>query len=170
MKWHIWLPLLVACGGAREEPQTAALPATPATATATATAAATTSAATSEPEPLPVATQAAPSSSGVVVDRDVWMGQFELALPVALCKDGFYFRACFTVTPAECEQTASSATRVCLAKFRKQLPLKIHQPDEGTDWGSKIGSCTGTAYEAALSRHRISNAKCNDPSQWTVPP
>ena len=30
--------------------------------------------------------------------------------------------------------------------------------------------CAGTAYETALSTHRISNAKCNDPSQWTAPP
>ena len=166
MKWQICLPLVVACGGAQEEPQTVTLPPAP-TATVTATAVVTTPAPTSDPDARSVVP--AHGSSHVVVERDVWMASFETALPVALCKDGFYFRACFTVTPAECEQTASSATRVCLAKFEKQLPLEIHQPDEGTEWGSKIGSCAGTAYETALSTRRISNAKCNDPSQWTNP-
>jgi hypothetical protein len=74
------------------------------------------------------------------------------------------------VTPEECERTAASATRICLAKFKKQLPEKFHQPGEGTAWGSKIGTCVGTAYEVALPSHRISNAKCNDASQWTSPP
>jgi hypothetical protein len=109
-------------------------------------------------------------SGGVLVDRDVWIANFSTALPVALCRDGSYFRSCFTVSADECERTAASATRVCLAKVKKQLPEKFHQPDEGTEWGSKIGNCVGTAYEVSLPSHRISNAKCNDASQWTTPP
>ena len=157
--------VLVACGGQQQaEPQPVTIP------TATAT--------TTESAPPPPVVTAAPIESttppphtgGVIVDRDVWVAQFSVALPVALCRDNFYFRACFTVSAEECERTAASATRVCLAKFKKQLPEKFHQPDEGTEWGSKIGNCVGTAYEVALPSHHISNAKCNDPSQWTTPP
>ncbi|HEY2369798.1 MAG TPA: hypothetical protein VGH87_25540 [Polyangiaceae bacterium] len=164
---RVALAVVIACGGQQQaEPQPVTIP----TATATATE-------TASPPTLPIATtapsestQAAPSHVTAIVDRDVWIAQFEMALPVALCRDNFYFRSCFTVTADECERTAASATRVCLAKFKKQLPEKFHQPDEGTEWGSKIGNCVGTAYEVALPSHRISNAKCNDPSQWTTPP
>jgi hypothetical protein len=163
------LVLVSACGGQQQaEPAPVTIPSATATATASQSAA---------PAPIataaPIETQAAPPPSHpvtAIVDRDVWIAQFEMALPVALCRDNFYFRACFTVTPEECERTAASATRVCVAKFKKQLPEKFHQPDEGTEWGSKIGNCVGTAYEVALPSHRISNAKCNDASQWTTPP
>ena len=163
------LAFAIACGGQQQaEPQPVTIPTASASVSDTATA------------PTPVAT-AAPSETQApppppshavtaIVDRDVWMAQFEMALPVALCRDNFYFRACFTVSAEECERTAASATRLCLAKFKKQLPEKFHQPDEGTEWGSKIGNCVGTAYEVSLPSHRISNAKCNDPSQWTTPP
>ena len=165
---RVALVFVLACGGAQQaEPQPVTIP----TATATATAVET-----APPPPIATvtatatATQPTFSHTTAIVDRDVWIAQFEMALPVALCRDNFYFRACFTVTPDECERTAASATRVCMAKFKKQLPEKFHQPDEGTEWGSKIGNCVGTAYEVALPSHRISNAKCNDPSQWTTPP
>jgi hypothetical protein len=161
------LVFVVGCGGQQQaEPQAITIP----TATATVTA-------SQSAPPVQIATAAPtasapapPQTGGVIVDRDVWVAQFSVALPVALCRDNFYFRACFTVTAEECERTAESATRVCLAKFKKQLPEKFHQPDEGTEWGSKIGNCVGTAFEVALPSHKISNAKCNDPSQWTTPP
>jgi hypothetical protein len=165
--------VLVCCGGQQQtEQQPVTIPTATATATASASATATETAAPA-PTPTAVASAAPTAKSSVVtaiVERDVWIAQFEMALPVALCRDNFYFRACFTVTPEECERTAASATRVCIAKFKKQLPAKFHQPDEGTEWGSKIGNCVGTAYEVSLPSHRISNAKCNDPSQWTTPP
>ena len=124
--------------------------------------------AVSAPEPSPAPVDS--SSPAILVDRDVWVAQFEVALPVALCKAGTYFRACFAVTPALCEQTAASATRVCLNKVKKQLPPKLRQPDEGREWGTKIGSCAGSAYEVALSTKKIQSQKCSDPSVWTQSP
>ena len=165
---RVALVFVLACGGQQKaEPEPITIPTATASASASATetaAAAPITTATSEP------TQAPLSHTTSIVDRDVWIAQFSVALPVALCRDNFYFRSCFTVTAEECERTVASATRVCLAKFKKQLPEKFHQPDEGTEWGSKIGNCVGTAYEIALPSHRISNAKCNDASQWTTPP
>ena len=124
--------------------------------------------AVSEPEPAP--TGSSSPSPAIVVDRDSWVAQFEVALPVALCKPGTYFRACFAVTPAVCEQAAASATRVCLTKVKKQLPPRLRQPDDGRAWGTKIGSCAGSAYEVALSTKKIQSQKCNDPSVWTQSP
>ena len=168
---RVALVFVIACGGQQQaEPQPVTIPS--ATATASTTASVAPPAVTPDaPIAQSAATPPPPAhTGGTIVDRDVWIAQFSMALPVALCRDNFYFRACFTVTPEECERTAASATRVCLAKFKKQLPEKFHQPDEGTEWGSKIGNCVGTAYEVALPSHRISNAKCNDASQWTTPP
>lgn len=164
---RVALVFVLACGGQQQaEPQPVTIPSATATATATASASET---APPIATPAPSESTPPPSFSHVtaIVDRDVWIAQFSTALPVALCRDGSYFRSCFTVTAEECERTAASATRVCLAKVKKQLPEKFHQPDEGTEWGSKIGNCVGTAYEVSLPSHRISNAKCNDASQWT---
>ena len=105
-----------------------------------------------------------------MVDRDVWTNAFEAALPVALCKNGSYFRACFPISQTECEQTMASATRVCTGKVRKQLPLKLHQPDDGTAWGQRIGGCAGTTYDAVMAQKKIHDAKCDDPNAWTTPP
>jgi len=129
-----------------------------------------------QPQPEPTTTTTAEpsaptpttsSASDVTVARDVWVDAFTNALPVALCKDASYFRSCFPVTPAECEQVAASATRVCIGSVRKQLPAKLHQPDEGTAWGRKIGGCVGTSYEATLAQRKIKSPKCDDPSAWT---
>jgi hypothetical protein len=161
------LSLLFACGGHSSEAQPTAQPTALPSATATAVATPTATASAPPQETTELVSQ---PQGTVVVDRDVWSTAFEAALPVALCKNGSYFRACFTITQAECEQTAASATRVCLGKVRKQLPMKLHQPDEGTAWGSKIGSCAGTSYDAVLAPKKIHNAKCDDPSAWTTPP
>jgi hypothetical protein len=155
--------LLVACGGSRETEPATPLPAATATVSATATASTAPPAiATVAPDPPPQD----PSPAGIVVDRDVWINAFESALPVALCKDGSYFRSCFPITAPECEQLASSATRVCLGKVKKQLPAKFHQPDDGSAWGRQIGTCTGTSFETTLATRKIHNAKCDDVTAW----
>jgi hypothetical protein len=111
-------------------------------------------------------TAAAEEPTGVVIARDVWLDAFKNALPVALCKDRSYFRSCFSVTAAECEQVSASATRVCIGNVRKQLPPKLHQPDEGTAWGRRIGGCVGTSYESTLAQHKLQSPKCDDPTAW----
>lgn len=87
-------------------------------------------------------------------------------LPTAFCSSGQYFRECFSVTAQECEETASSATRICLNNYIDKMPEVLQQPQDGTHWGMIIGACAGEAYEVALLKKRIKNDKCDNPANW----
>ncbi len=100
------------------------------------------------------------------VSKDVWIDRMSTALPTAFCQRDQYFRQCFDVSQTECEETAMSASRVCLQKYKDQIPDIFIQPKDGTYWGRIIGSCAGEAYEMTLLKKRISNKRCNDPNNW----
>ena len=100
------------------------------------------------------------------VAKDVWIDKMSTALPTVFCQSDQYFRQCFDVSQIECEETAISATRVCLQKYKDKIPNVLVQPKDGTYWGSIIGRCAGEAYELSFLKKRISNTKCNDPNNW----
>ncbi len=100
------------------------------------------------------------------VSKDDWINGMSTALPAYFCKADQYFRQCFKVTQIECEKTALSTTRICLAQNKDKIPTRLRQPEDGTQWGTVIGSCAGSAYEIALQKKRISNSKCNNPNNW----
>ncbi len=102
----------------------------------------------------------------VEVAKEDWLGSMKSALPVAFCQSQQYFRQCFEVTATECEDVAAASTRVCLKQFEDQIPNVLVQPKDGTHWGTKVGECAGKAYEATLSKKRISNSRCNDLNNW----
>jgi len=106
------------------------------------------------------------TANAVEVSKSDWYNGMSTALPTAFCNSSQYFRQCFSVSAQECEETAASATRVCLNKNDKDIPSTLVQPKDGTHWGTIIGTCAGEAYEITLSKKRISNTKCNDVSNW----
>jgi hypothetical protein len=106
------------------------------------------------------------SANSAEVSKDAWINSMSTALPTAFCQADQYFRHCFDVSQTECEETAMSATRVCLQKYQDKIPGTLTQPKDGTYWGRIIGSCAGEAYEITLRKKRISNQRCNDPNSW----
>ena len=88
------------------------------------------------------------------------------ALPAAFCNSSMYFRQCFKVTAEECEETAASATRICLKENDHNIPNALIQPKDGTHWGTVIGTCAGEAYDISLMKRKINSDKCNDASNW----
>lgn len=100
------------------------------------------------------------------VSKEAWIDSMSTALPTALCQADQYFRQCFDVSQAECEETAMSATRVCLQKYKDKIPNTLVQPKDGTYWGRIVGSCAGEAYELTLRKKRINDKRCNDPNNW----
>ncbi len=100
------------------------------------------------------------------VSKEAWLDGMSTALPTAFCQRDQYFRQCFEVSQTECEETAMSATRVCLQKYKDKIPNTLIQPKDGSYWGRIVGSCAGEAYEITLRKKRISNQKCNDPNNW----
>lgn len=114
---------------------------------------------------LALATTAAAAPAGTVAKAE-WLDAMSTALPTAFCQPAQYFRQCFEVTAAQCEEAAASATRVCLARHRDEIPAVLTQPQDGTRWGTVVGQCAGRAYELALLKQRRSEPRCNDASQW----
>jgi len=109
------------------------------------------------------------SSTAVIaneVSREDWINGMSSALPAYFCKADQYFRQCFNVTQIECEETALSTTRICLAQNKNKIPSRLRQPEDGAQWGTAVGSCAGSAYEVALQKKRINNSKCNNPNNW----
>ena len=104
--------------------------------------------------------------NAVEVSKPDWYNGMSTVLPTVLCNSSQYFRQCFSVSAQECEETAASATRVCLKKNDKDIPNILIQPKDGAHWGTVIGSCAGEAYEITLTKKRINNSKCNDVSNW----
>lgn len=102
----------------------------------------------------------------VEVGKADWIDAMTTALPTAFCNSGQYFRQCFKVSAQQCEETAASATRICINKFRSEIPEVLQQPKDGTYWGTKIGSCAGVGYEAALRKLQIKNEKCSNADYW----
>jgi hypothetical protein len=100
------------------------------------------------------------------VSKDDWISGMSTALPAYFCKADQYFRQCFKVTQTECEETALSSTRICLAQNKDKIPARLKQPEDGAQWGNEIGSCAGSTYEITLQKKRISNVKCNNPDNW----
>ncbi|MEJ2097974.1 MAG: hypothetical protein P8Y38_12795 [Deltaproteobacteria bacterium] len=100
------------------------------------------------------------------VEKEVWIDAMSTALPTAFCQSEQFFRQCFDVTQIECEQTAASATRICLEKYKDQIPAVLNQPKDGSHWGRIIGKCAGEAYGIALQKKFKNNLKCKDPSNW----
>ncbi len=90
----------------------------------------------------------------------------EIALPATFCSQQMYFRQCFTIDAIECEEIASSVTRLCLQKYKEDIPGVLEQPQDGTKWGTIIGRCAGSAFEVSLNKKKINNEKCNDATNW----
>jgi hypothetical protein len=106
------------------------------------------------------------SANSGEVSKEVWINSMSTALPNAFCQPDQYFRQCFDVSQAECEETAMSATKMCLQKYKDKIPNTLIQPKDGAYWGRIVGSCAGETYETTLLKKRISNKRCNDPNNW----
>ena len=106
------------------------------------------------------------STNALEVSKKSWIEGMTSALPTAFCNSSQYFRQCFHITAIECEETALSATRICIKENEDKIPDTLVQPEDGRKWGTKIGSCAGKAYELSLIKKRINNARCNNASNW----
>ena len=104
--------------------------------------------------------------TAATIDRASWIGGMETAIPTMFCASSQYFRQCFSVSPEECEETSASAARVCLSRYRDQIPEVLNQPQDGQRLGQLVGQCAGSTYEIALAKKRTSTPKCNDPANW----
>jgi len=102
----------------------------------------------------------------VEIDKTDWVSHMMTVVPVSFCQSDQYFRQCFDVTSEQCEETMTSATRVCLSNHESDIPDRLAQPDEGRHWGTVVGKCVGETYVATLASKHNSKAICFDPTHW----
>jgi hypothetical protein len=100
------------------------------------------------------------------VSKAEWVESMKISLPAAFCQSSQYFRQCFDVSAQECEEVASSATRLCLNKHINDIPQTLVQPRDGSRWGAIVGGCVGQTYEALLITKRTASPKCDNPANW----
>lgn len=106
------------------------------------------------------------SAHSVEVSKTEWVDSMSTILPAALCKSNQFFRQCYSVSAQKCEETAASATRVCLNKYINKIPNTLVQPKDGTYWGTIVGQCAGNTYGTLLNKKYIKNKKCSNLSNW----
>jgi hypothetical protein len=105
-------------------------------------------------------------AADTVVDKFAWLEAMKTRLPNAFCGESQYFRKCFNVTEDQCIEVSLRATAICMQSIADQMPAELHQPVDGTNWGSKLGKCAGEGYEASLAKSKIDSADCKDMSHW----
>lgn len=96
-----------------------------------------------------------------------WTVAVDATLAQTFCGDGTFFRTCFAVDRAECEQRAHRLFRTCVEENIDAIP---QQPDaqSGRQAGELLGACAGSRYEIELSAEgRAQPAPfCDEPSHW----
>jgi len=60
----------------------------------------------------------------------------------------------------------SSAARVCLKKYKSEIPELLNQPKDGTRWGVIIGECAGNSFEIGLLKKKIDSDECKNSDKW----
>ncbi len=101
-----------------------------------------------------------------------WMENVKEKLPQLLCKEGGYFRECFSVNETECKDQMIQSSDKCLNTLKSDILKSFgvkgteNLSAEGAYWGAKWGECTGIDFEKILSSKVINNEKCKDPKNW----
>jgi hypothetical protein len=97
--------------------------------------------------------------AGADLSREEWVEGMEHQLPMALCKEGSYFRTCFQVTRAECDRAARAGLRACLEEMEGDLPDALSDK-EAEGWSHDLGACVGMAMADGLDDRRVAGERC----------
>lgn len=104
--------------------------------------------------------------------RAEWTARFVPGYLEVSCRDGFFFRECFTdVDRPACEREMTTRIAECVADATVDIPAQITSAEISRQATLRVGRCAGTRYEEALMEAGsfIDSERCNDPSNWTGP-
>ncbi|MFT5358628.1 MAG: hypothetical protein ACI9KE_005867 [Polyangiales bacterium] len=112
----------------------------------------------------------APQRPGMT--RAEWTARFVPGYLEVSCRDGFFFRECFTdVDRPDCELEMTRHIAACVADSTVDIPAQITSAELSRQATLRVGRCAGTRYEEALmdAGTFVDSDLCNDPSNWTGP-
>lgn len=94
------------------------------------------------------------------VPLDRWVRHMQSALPPLFCAEGTPIRLCFSLTTQECEKGMYAMTRTCIANMRDELPAEIRMPEQGRQFGGRLGECATDAYAAVNHAKYVASEAC----------
>jgi hypothetical protein len=115
---------------------------------------------------LALAAEAPAAAAPVTIAKAKFVEGFKAGFPDVICAEKAYFRKCFEVTQDACKKAASAALATCLTEIEKDIPAQLKQPADGQNWGEKLGTCTGSRYEAEQPKAKAASPDCSDPNKW----
>jgi hypothetical protein len=89
-----------------------------------------------------------------------WVAKFTGHFITLACQEDSMFRACLTVSEAECISTAHTAIGACVEGARSEMPPTFLDQATSRKWGGKIGSCAGDNLENALRYQHPADEAC----------
>ncbi|MFK8000035.1 MAG: hypothetical protein AB8H86_10575 [Polyangiales bacterium] len=173
MRWFPLILVIAACSGDEQSAPTS--PAEPAEAAAEAT---ELPAGAAPPSTEPEQAESEEGAEGLRpaqrpgMTRAEWTARFVPGYLEVSCRDGFFFRECFTdVDRADCEREMTTRIADCVADATVDIPAQITSAEVSRQATLRVGRCAGTRYEEALMEAGsfIDSDLCNDPSNWTGP-
>lgn len=119
------------------------------------------------PPPMPVETPTAPPPPKLGVAAQLFVDLMVESTPREFCRDGMYFRECFSVTERECRARVAATLPGCVRHHAADIP-EHPDADSGRRAGEKLGACAGTRYEIALAAEgrRSTRAECDEIDRW----
>ena len=114
---------------------------------------------------LTIIALASPALTGCAqkMSQDEWLSRFLPAFTVRTCEAG-YAQECLGFSAEECETTVASATRICFAELRGEMPEDMS--GSSGKWGQEVGSCAGTSLDVGFQDRKVDSEKCNNPNGW----
>lgn len=100
------------------------------------------------------------SAQAVDVAKSDWTSSMGNLLPAAFCQDNSLFRECYKQSAEECHAVATQVTASCLTQFAPQFPEVFHQPEDGTNWGRKVGECAGVLFALQSKKVLVDTPRC----------
>jgi hypothetical protein len=94
-----------------------------------------------------------------------FLAMFAGTFPSRTCEPQQWFRGCFRVTEAQCEERMRKILAGCIDELGPSLPL-VHDGSSGSDAGRILGTCAGSQYEISSTAERIHSAACDDIVGW----
>lgn len=169
MRWFTLVLVIAACSG---EEQTAPAAEPPASEPATEVAELPEGAAP------PVAEETEEGAEGLRppqrggMTRAEWTARFVPGYLEVSCRDGFFFRECFSdVDRADCEREMTRHIADCVADSTVDIPAQITSAELSRQATLRVGRCAGTRYEdAAIEAETFVDSElCNNPEHWAGP-
>ena len=103
------------------------------------------------------------------VTKSAWTEGAIVSFPILHCESSPTTRACYTLPVEECEASAESLVRSCLAELDSQIPDKLDEIQSGAA-SIQVAHCMTAAFDAAHRADVRDTVECREAmAKWQPP-